>query len=303
MEWLENRNVKRMNDSQNAAYLLGDDGLFFLTGYRVLENQEKEYLLQCEKVTYNGKIKLVYLSSRFKSFSSLLSRMDADMFMGVLASLLAGVLHVKKNGFLQMENIDLSYDKIFVEPRTLKVYLIYLPIQLDGVMREQYSFENELRTSLIRTIHATPLIHSEETRKLAEELADGTISLEQLYHLVLQEAKGWNNTETQTVKEKERQSPLSLVSIDMPMQIVFDINKPEFVIGKNAELTDGAITYNNAISRRHCKIVYEEHNYFVHDLESANGTYVNGGKVISGFPVPIKKGDRIRLANVEFLVS
>ena len=53
------------------------------------------------------------------------------------------------------------------------------------------------------------------------------------------------------------------------------------------------------ISKNHLKIVEDEGNYYLEDLNSANGTYLNGDKIMD--VVKLKNGDRIRVGQVEFL--
>ncbi len=53
------------------------------------------------------------------------------------------------------------------------------------------------------------------------------------------------------------------------------------------------------ISKKHLKIVEDEGNYYLEDLNSANGTYLNGDRVMD--VVELKNGDRIRVGQVEFL--
>ncbi len=49
---------------------------------------------------------------------------------------------------------------------------------------------------------------------------------------------------------------------------------------------------DNTISRRHAHLVRQDGGWYIDDLNSANGTYVNGVKVAR--PMPIKQGDQIR---------
>lgn len=53
------------------------------------------------------------------------------------------------------------------------------------------------------------------------------------------------------------------------------------------------------ISKNHLKIVEDEGDFYVEDLNSANGTYINGEKIMDA--VKIKNGDRIKIGQVEFL--
>lgn len=53
------------------------------------------------------------------------------------------------------------------------------------------------------------------------------------------------------------------------------------------------------ISKQHMIIVRDEGNYFLEDLNSANGTFINQEKVED--VVPLKNGDIIEVGNIEFL--
>ncbi len=53
------------------------------------------------------------------------------------------------------------------------------------------------------------------------------------------------------------------------------------------------------ISKHHFRIVKDENEYFIEDLNSSNGTYVNGERIID-----VKKltyGDIIKVGNIEFM--
>jgi hypothetical protein len=95
---------------------------------------------------------------------------------------------------------------------------------------------------------------------------------------------------------------LILSGIKTPQKVEIVINKPEFTIGKNSDSVDGVIQFNQAISRVHCKFVCVENRYFLVDIGSSNGTFVNGARVAVNSQVPVKAGDRIKLANSEFIL-
>ncbi|MEA4924002.1 MAG: FHA domain-containing protein [Syntrophomonadaceae bacterium] len=81
---------------------------------------------------------------------------------------------------------------------------------------------------------------------------------------------------------------------------VISINKPEFLIGRNSDAVDYHEANNNNIGRTHAKIISDNNTYFIIDLDSKNGTFLNGNKLNSGEPTPLRFKDKIRLANVEY---
>lgn len=78
------------------------------------------------------------------------------------------------------------------------------------------------------------------------------------------------------------------------------INKDSFIIGSSAELSDYCIKYNNGISRKHICIMKMADGYYLQDLQSTNGTYVNGMFVNSERYVKLYHGSIIFMAEEEF---
>lgn len=53
------------------------------------------------------------------------------------------------------------------------------------------------------------------------------------------------------------------------------------------------------VSKVHFNIVEDENQYFLEDLKSSNGTFLNGEKLMD--VAKLSNGDRIRIGNIEFL--
>lgn len=109
---------------------------------------------------------------------------------------------------------------------------------------------------------------------------------------------------TNTTVLKETYAPqISLVGIGTPEKIELIINKKEYIVGHKKELVDGYIEFNTSVSRKHCKISNIKGKNYILDLNSANGTWVNGKKINSDNPVEITPGDKIKISNSEFMVT
>lgn len=78
------------------------------------------------------------------------------------------------------------------------------------------------------------------------------------------------------------------------------INKPVFRIGKERSYSDYFVANNDKVSRSHADIITRSGRFFVVDLNSKNGTFVNGNAIPVQQEVEIFDGDRLRLANEEF---
>lgn len=68
-------------------------------------------------------------------------------------------------------------------------------------------------------------------------------------------------------------------------------------LGRNRD--NDIVVRDPFISKRHFQIVKDENKYFLEDLNSANGTTLNGDKVLD--IVKLENGDIIRIGQIEFL--
>jgi len=77
------------------------------------------------------------------------------------------------------------------------------------------------------------------------------------------------------------------------------ISKPQFTIGKIKDQVDLYIL-DKVISRIHAEIVLREDGYYIRDLNSKNGTFLNGKAIDSNKLYPLDDGFSIGFANQEF---
>lgn len=302
MNLLEQKGLlTKMCCGANLSYLLNED-LFLPTEYKVLQSQNNSCFVKCMKMSYNGSMQLYYLTKEYKSLQVMAGGIDTDGFLTVVSNLLGDVIDVKNNGFLSCGKIDLSFEHIYVDPATYKVSLVYLPIS-EMIYGGDSAVENEIRSGLVRLIGTIPSLSGGRISCLAEELSDGTLSIEELCARV----KGGyvshaGKTQSAAMVQKEINKTLRLQSVNIPEEIVLEVQKPRFIIGKNAAAVDGVITCNKAISRVHCCIDREGTEYLITDMGSANGTFVNGDRVLPNQSRKIQPGDVVRLADSEFRV-
>ncbi len=297
---IEKEVVSEMTCGSNFAYVLTDNASFLTTEYKVLQSKTSNCFVRCMKMLYNGKIQLYYLTGTYKPLSSLFSTLDAERFITITANLLSDIIEVKSNGFLSCQNIDISFEHIFVDPATYKVSLIYLPLSRHMFDDTAY-FDNELRTSLIKLISGLSNLSSPKTIRLSSDLSNGALSLEDLYNRL----KGNRPDPRLNVESRPASSPASnvrIVSLNAPARVEINITKDEFILGKKADKVDGVLSFNDKISRVHCKINRNGDRFTITDLHSANGTYVNHVRLQPDVAQPIKNGDLIRLANSDFQI-
>lgn len=170
------------------------------------------------------------------------------------------IIEIKNNGFLLCQNIDISFDKIFVDPATFKVSLVYLPLS-EKTFGDYSIFENELRTQLVKLIFSLPALSSPKTLDFSADLSDGRLSLEDLYSGI-KSGKDPNRGSTPIWPPKgnppQKDVTVRMIAINAPVNIDIDITKDEFVIGRSTSAADGVIPFNKRIGRVHCKVSKRE---------------------------------------------
>lgn len=298
---IEKNYIKEMECGSNFSYILSDNSTFLSTEYKVLQSQANSCFVKCMKMMYNGHVQLYYLTKGLKSFATMIPTLEPESFMTIVANLLSDIIDVKHNGFLSCQNIDIAFERIYVDPATLKVCLVYLPLS-KRIYDDNSTFENEIRTGLVKLISGVSTLSSSKTMQLSADLSNGTLSMEDL-HARIKGGKIIDRDRDDNRQDNTSSGLLRIIAMNAPTRVVFVVNKDEFVIGKKAELCDGVIEFNKMISRSHCKITKRGGQYLITDLQSANGTYVNKVKLQPNQPTPVKNGDVIRLANSDFQVS
>ena len=301
---VENGIISEMECGNNFAYIINDSNLFLSTEYKVLQSQEEGCFVKCMKLLYNGKIQFYYLVNGYKSLANMFSSIDADGFMTIMTNVFSSIISVQNNGFLSCQNIDISFERIYVDPNTYKVALIYLPVS-KRFFQDEASFENELRTSLVKVIFSIFTFGSPITTQFMADLSNGMLTVKDLYEHI-RGGKSHILTGVPPTRERVNNSTkerhLRIIAMNAPTRVEVVVTKDNFVIGKNAAAVDGAVTFNKMISRIHCRITNNQGRYMIADLKSANGTYVNRVRLVPNQPHPIQNGDIIRLADSDFQV-
>lgn len=296
---IENHYVSETKYGTNFAYILNDDSLFLPTEYKMLQGQTNSIFLKCMKMYFNGNIQLFYLAKTYIPLISILPKLNSESFLSIISNLFGCIIEAKNHGFLSCKHIDISLDHIFIDPTTYKVKLVYIPA-LNNLYDDTSSFESEIRISLIKLISEMSNISSTKTMYLSSDLQNGSVSLESILSKLSGKSNNLNSHSGSNELQGTKQ--IKLVAMDVQPRFEVVINKQEFIIGKKQSVVDGVISFNKMISRIHCKVICKQEDYYIEDLQSANGTYINNVRLQPKVATRIKHGDVVRLANSNFQV-
>ncbi len=83
---------------------------------------------------------------------------------------------------------------------------------------------------------------------------------------------------------------------------VVPLSKFPFYIGSAKEFADFTPAAEG-VSRIHCCISRKENNYYLSDLNSTNGTYLNGKEILPGKDILLSANDELKICSQEFYIK
>lgn len=221
-------------------------------------------------------------------------------------------------------NIQSSADGFLTMGNYLRQNLIYIiqnndNLNSDMILQIVYELSDfsksliEVKNKILSIMHISSdenILASKREKSFVQEWQTNTYTEKQsgkLKKIKAEKKKSGKSDETinsygTTVLKGEFIPSISLIGIDTPEAIHMVIDKNNFIIGHKDD-ADGYIGFNTSVSRNHCKIINQNGKNYIVDLNSANGTWLNGKRIISEKELEITPGDRIKVSNVEFLVS
>lgn len=166
---------------------------------------------------------------------------------------------------------------------------------------------------LIYLLEFTPLINyidffGNYTKSV---LIGGVVLLELIYFIpmILFERK---NKQPRRIEQVEEEiiiddKTLDLRSIEKPLAFLVEkncanpmkseINSEEFYIGRSIGVND-MVCNNKAVGKKHAKIFVKDSKFYITDLGSKNGTFINGVRIDEEQKNELKNGDVVSIANV-----
>lgn len=282
------------------SYILLDNNMFSLTEYKFLQSQSEDMFIKCMKMLHNGKTQFYYAPGEYKRLKNLIRSISSENARIIITNFLKDIVEIKNNGFLSYRNIDFSLDKIFVNTKEYNVKLTYLPLAVSNDERTADG-EKQLRENIVRVINEFSMVLFSGINRLTRELQNFETSIEDIYHEILNGDLIINVTGENTAFVEKPM--MKLISVNTDIEVEANITKDVFILGRNTFTASGDNVFNNKlIGRIHCKIEKVDGKYYVEDLNSVNGTFLNDIKLEANCRQLIEHGDRLRLANTEFRI-
>lgn len=111
----------------------------------------------------------------------------------------------------------------------------------------------------------------------------------------------WAKNDTTLLAMENKPSILCLMSVIKDRNPTIYVREKSVVLGCMEENCDYVLKVDG-VSRMHARLVRKEDGLYMSDLNSTNGTYLNGKLIESGKDYKLKEGDVVSIARNEFFV-
>lgn len=304
--------VTEQTAGQDFVYLLNNEENLISGEYEVVAAEENSIFLKCMYGSYNGQNSLYYATEGYVPVTTLLPMINESAFLKIVKDFLGAVIAVKNCVELKENHIVISLSKIYVKHGMEGVKITYLPM-VDGNDGKADDFEMEMRKVFANIMRNTENVRGEKTFSVANSFSDPNISIEILYSMMggnlmnmIKAGIGFGRSISSGIEKAPVNAEVAMPKIRLENlngnipDIVVD--SEDYVIGRSPDISDCAIL-EAAVSRIHCKVSKIDDKIAVLDLGSANGTYVNGSRLIPNQPHFISDNDVLRIANSDFLIK
>lgn len=219
---------------------------------------------------------------------------------------------------LDTERLLLNPDYIYLDPDRWEFSFCFFPFYETAEENELLGLAEYLLDRLDKQDADAVALGYEFYRMAGEENA----SLEQVLSTWKEEKETMAEAEPQKIRQEAETKPeieiprpaaggetvflkktsgLVLHS-ENPIYPSMEITSDQFLIGKKKDAVDGWLKARG-ISRLHGKISKEEGTYYLTDLNSTNGTFLNGGRLEVNEKARIRQGDIVGFADVKYVVD
>ena len=221
--------------------------------------------------------------------------------IGIIHNIVNTIINTE-NYLLKKYNLVIDVENTYVNILTKEIKMLYIPIK-ERVNENDYEL---IRKFLLKVVGVAAKIDSsnpmlKEVIKYIEVQYYSLVDIKKKLEAVSnQELVSSNKVESipsiEPRKTKNKTNTLlPYLYVSATNRKVY-IDKDVFMLGRLAEAVDFAIN-NGAIGRVHARIEKEDDEYYLTDLSSRNGSFINGSRLAPNTKYLLSDGCEVRLAN------
>ena len=190
---IQKKEIDEKECGTDFMYILEEKAKFSTTEYRVLNSSGDNRMIPCQKIKFNDKDALFYMTGELKSFDICIPAIDGIRFLHLISDLFMQIDKLKSYGFLTDSALDIRVNRIFVDPHMDRIYLTYVPLNQRFYPDVMY-LERDLRTNLVYIIKNMKNIQNNNVFDICRMLEDTSCSLEMILSVIRRMCSASTNT-------------------------------------------------------------------------------------------------------------
>lgn len=291
--------------SDYMAYTFEENDSVFMLGMKYMNKSDIDDIVPAVEVQHNNSTRFLYGTENFKPLAYEIENITNSELAMALKKFVASMFKINSTDYISIMAMDICYERLLYDIRSKCIKIILLPINYECDFHDGSRWSSSFRRSLLMILSY-----------IFKELPD---RYQEVYYAIMDETKSdydvllyMNNYEfgvkqvadiaVNAAVHNGSEQKMILEHNSALGNLIFRITKAEFVLGTTGNAVDGVIPISSMISRLHCKIYKEADTYMVEDMQSTNGTRINGYALNAGKRYYLNNGDTLSLADIEFNV-
>ncbi len=269
-------------------FMLNSESLFDEEAYEALNSGKVAGILPCRKVGWNDRIQLVYFTSELANLGSRLETLTLDDVREIGCEIIDIVKNAEACPAFCCENLVMDSESVYLDEEG-NIRLTLLPAVLPEEIKNGEIYKRRVYSVL-------------------EEMCKGKDGGDSVIRQIeFQQGKSFGNWE-ELKDALRRKAPaeaetITLKGINTAVPLEFTIGHELFRIGSDPEQVEGCIPSSASVSPVHAQIGWNEVSFFVQDLNSREGTFLNDVRLTPQMSVPFGKGSVLKFAECTFSVE
>lgn len=196
-----------------------------------------------------------------------------------------------------------NMDKSFLEPKDLDENIIALSEDMLSTTYDNVSDIERIKDKYGLTEQVAREVEEDEGEEIAVSEASGELLFKEDVKKEVERNKVSEKTKEPLYSEEKTTflgaNDKNPILKDLRTGDVYEVTSNPFTIGKSQ--TCNLVIADKVVSRHHAEVVQYGDKYFIKDLSSTNGTFINGNKLMADTDVELKDGQEIIFANKKFV--
>lgn len=284
------------------SFVFSEKDTPFELGYLSMDQLDLPWILPGSRSFQRGKERYQVSVKGCKPILEVLSLLGEKEQLSCFFQLFYGIYRVEELGIMPRQSIWCKYEHVFWNEKEKRLGYVVLPVEKEPAYEDGLSWDERFRECMHFLSEKLPF----ELKKRVLALTDAYLQQEMSALSCMEEILSFSEEELcteKTLPRKQTKRTLSLAYLGKDAGYEYLLQQDEILIGKSQENCDVAFPFSRAMSRMHCRILRQNQNFFVQDLDSVNHTRVNGVFVPPFELMELADHDLITMGDIEIRIN